>query len=741
MGAITSTLHHLRRETGLLRGAKLVLKVNQPDGFDCPGCAWPEPPPGERPRLEFCENGAKAIAEEATLARAAPEVFAERSIAELRSLSDFELGRFGRLTEPMIAKDGDQHYQAIGWDEAFSIIGQELAGLDSADQAAFYTSGRTSNEAAYLYQLFVRAFGTNNLPDCSNMCHESSGVGLSEVIGVGKGTVGLEDFGHADAIFIVGQNPGTNHPRMLTTLREAAARGARIVSINPLREAGTAKFSHPQKVGDLLGGGRTLADVFLAVRVGGDVAAMQGIIKGVLAREAIKPGTIDHSFVDEFTTGFDALAAAIENVSWEELEEGSGLTRQELETAAEIYCDADSAIICWAMGITQHENAVANVQEIANLLLLRGNIGRRGAGACPVRGHSNVQGDRTVGISHKPKNAFLDALGKEHGFEPPRDHGHDVAEAIEGMLAGKVRAFVAMGGNFTAAAPDTELTEQAISGCRLTVHIATKPNRCQLHPGEISLILPCLGRTELDVQDAGEQFVSVEDSMSMVHASRGGLDPASTLLRSEPQIVAGIASETLRLSAPELSIDWTGLASNYDLIRDCIANVIPGFENYNQRVRDKAGVRLPNGARDRDFSACGGRARFIVNELPDLALPAGRLRMMTMRSHDQYNTTIYGLDDRYRGIKNQRRVILLNQADMNEQGLEADQVVDLIGEWNGQERRADRFVCVPYEIPRGCAGTYFPEANPLVPLGKRDRRSGTPASKSVVIRVVPTSAD
>lgn len=736
-GAIQATVHHLRRETGLLRGAQLLRAVNQPSGFDCPGCAWPEPDPAERPRLEFCENGVKAVAEEATRARCTPDTFARHSIADLLAMSDFELGRLGRLTHPMINRRGDEHYRPISWAEAFRIIGRELRALPSPDQASFYTSGRTSNEAAYLYQLFVREFGTNNLPDCSNMCHESSGVGLSEVIGVGKGTVGLDDFARADAIFVVGQNPGTNHPRMLSTLRAAAARGCTIVSVNPLREAGLVRFAHPQKVGDLVGKGKTLASEFLPVRIGGDVAAFKGMCKAVLAEEMRRPGQVlDRAFIDQYTTGFDEFVDAVGAVSWSDIERESGLSQRQLERVAQIYWQAERVIICWAMGITQHVNGVANVQEIANLLLLRGNLGRPGAGACPVRGHSNVQGDRTVGIAHKPKPAFLDALTAEHGFQPPREKGRDVVETIEGMLDGHVRVFVAMGGNFTAAAPDTVATERGLAGCRLTVHIATKPNRSHLHPGEISLLLPCLGRTEMDTQSSGEQFVSVEDSMSMVHSSRGSLEPASQLLRSEPAIVAAMARATL----PDSVVDWHALVGNYDRIRDVIARVVPGFADYNQRVRTARGFRLPNGARDRDFAACGGRARFTVHPLPDLSLPDGRLRMMTMRSHDQYNTTIYGLDDRYRGIRGERRVVLLHPADIAALGLVADQVVDLIGEWQGEVRRVNRFICVPYEIPRGSAGTYFPEANPLVPLGAKADKSNTPASKSVIIRVVPTGA-
>jgi molybdopterin-dependent oxidoreductase alpha subunit len=732
--ALTSTARFLRRETGLVRGGRGILRMNQPDGFDCPGCAWPEPAASERARIEFCENGAKAFAEEATRKRATPELFAAHDLEALRSMSEFELGQLGRITHPMILERGDTHYRPIEWDAALARIAGALRELEP-DQAVFYTSGRTSNEAAFLYQLFGRAYGTNNFPDCSNMCHESSGVGLGEVIGVGKGTVGLADFERADAIFVIGQNPGTNHPRMLSTLREAVRRGATIVSINPLREPGLVKFSHPQKVGDLLGGGTPLASEFLQVKVGGDVALLQGIMKEVLALEAERPGQIlDRAFIDQYTTGFDQLRAALEARSWDVILEESGVPREQLRRAAEIYAGAGATIVCWAMGITQHKNAVANVQEIVNLLLLRGNLGRPGAGVCPVRGHSNVQGDRTVGITEQPKPAFLDALAAEFGFAPPREHGLDTVESIRAMAEGRAHLFFAMGGNFLSASPDTEATARALERCRLTAHVSTKVNRTHLHPGAVSIILPCLGRTERDPQAAGEQFVSVEDSMSLVHRSRGHLPPASEHLRSEPAIVAGLARATL---GDRLAIDWEALAGDYDRIRDHIANVVPGFEDYNQRVRQPDGFLLPNSARDRDFTPVGGKARFTVHDIPRLALPPGRLRLMTMRSHDQYNTTIYGLDDRYRGIKGQRRVVFVHPDDITALGLEPRQVVDLISEWTDGERRAPRFIVIPYDLPRGCAGAYFPEANPLVPLDSTADKSNTPTSKSIVVRLEP----
>jgi molybdopterin-dependent oxidoreductase alpha subunit len=735
-GSIAATARHLIRETGLVRGGRTLLQMNQPAGFDCPGCAWPEP--ADRGRFEFCENGAKAIAEEATRKRATPADFAARSIAELRALSDFELGQLGRITHPMVLRAGSDRYQPIEWADAFGLCAEVLGGLESPDQALFYTSGRTSNEAAFLYQLFGRRLGTNNFPDCSNMCHESSGVGLTEVIGVGKGTVSLEDFDRADAVFIIGQNPGTNHPRMLSTLRDAARRGARIVAINPLREPGLVRFAHPQSVRDLAVGGVPLASELLQVRVGGDLALIKGIIKAVLEAEERRPGEVlDGEFIAAHTTGFEAFAAAVRAEPWERLVEGSGIEREAIERAAAVYVEADRVIACWAMGITQHKHAVATIQEIVNLLLLRGNLGKPGAGACPVRGHSNVQGDRTVGITERPAAAFLEALGVRFGFEPPRRPGLDTVGAIEAMLAGEARFFMSMGGNFYSATPDTAAVGRALEGCALTVHVSTKVNRAHLYPGQRSLILPCLGRTEIDEQAGGPQMVSVEDSMSMVHASRGSLSPASAELRSEPWIVAELAMAALPGGG---GIEWHELVANYDRIREAIEAVVPGFEDYNQRVRGERGFRLPNGARDLDFAGCGGAARFTVHAVPDLGLPPGRLRLMTMRSHDQFNTTIYGLDDRYRGVIGERRVVFLNRDDMHALGIDEQERVDITSEWEDGERSVAGFVAIAHDIPRGCAAAYFPEANPLVPRGSVADKSRTPTSKSIVVRIAPTAA-
>jgi molybdopterin-dependent oxidoreductase alpha subunit len=729
--AVVSTLTHARRETGLLRGARLLAQVNQTDGFDCPGCAWPDP--AERGTIEFCENGAKAVAHEATRRRCDAGFFERHTLATLLEQSDQWLEQQGRLVTPLHRRPGADRYVPISWPEAFARLAFHLRRLDSPDRAIFYTSGRASNEAAFLYQLFVRCYGTNNLPDCSNLCHESSGTGLQEVIGVGKGTVDLEDFERADLVLVLGQNPGSNHPRMLTTLQRAARRGCRIVSINPLRERGLVSFAHPQELRGLLGGGTPIAELFVQVAVGGDVALLQAVVKAVLEREARSPGRIlDTRFIGVHTRGFAAYREAIARASWEVLERESGVPRDQVERLADLYCASSRVIACWAMGLTQHRHGVANVQEIVNLLLLRGNLGRPGAGVCPVRGHSNVQGDRTMGIWERPSPAFLDRLGAEFRFEPPRRHGLDSVGAIEAMHAGHAEVFLALGGNFLVAAPDTTYTAEALRRCRLTAHVATKLNRSHLVCGEEALLLPCLGRTELDVQRAGPQFVTVEDSMSVVHRSQGRLQPASLDLRSEPAIVAGLARATL---GAENSVPWEELVADYDRIRDHIARVVPGCEEMNRRVREPGGFRLPNSARERRFDGSGGTARFTVHALPERRLEPGRYWMMTLRSHDQFNTTVYGLDDRYRGIRGGRRVVFLNSDDLAREGLAADARVDLVSECDGVERVVRGFRVVPYDIPRGCAATYFPETNALVPVSTFAEKSRTPAYKSVAIHL------
>jgi molybdopterin-dependent oxidoreductase alpha subunit len=749
LAALTSSIRHLRRDSGIVRGSRALLAMNQPDGFDCPGCAWPEPAAAHRPRIEFCENGAKAVAEEATTARATPELFAETSIDELRKLSDFELGQLGRITHPMVL-DG-RHYRAIGWDEAIALLASELRTAGPA-RSVFYTSGRTSNEAAFLYQLVGRMFGTNNFPDCSNMCHDSSGIALSEVVGVGKGTVSISDFEHADLILIVGQNPGTNHPRMLTTLREAAKRGATIVAINPLREVGLTKFSHPQKPLDAFGG-VALAKHFVQIQIGGDHAFFLGVGKAVLEHElaGTKPSSrgsddistvtdlgsvLDSLFIGDHTEGFLPWRGHALAMPWATIVERSGVDQDTIRMIAKLYVESKNVIACWAMGLTQHKHAVVTIQEIVNLMLLRGNVGRTGAGLCPVRGHSNVQGDRTMGIYHLPRPAFLDALGATFRFTPPRTPGLDTVQAIHALEDGQLDVFVALGGNFVSAVPDTERTMRSLERCAMTASVSTKVNRTHLYPGKRALILPCLGRTEIDVQGTGAQFVTVEDSMSMVHRSQGVLEPASPELRSEVAIVAALGSALIGSE----TVAWSALVDDYDQVRDVIARVVPGFDDFNTRVRTPDGFQLPNVGRDRTFSTIGGRAKFTVATPPDLALPPGRLRMMTIRSHDQYNTTVYGLDDRYRGVRGERRVVFVNPADIAELGLASRQVVDLVSEFTDGERVCEAFIVVPFDLPRRCAATYFPEANPLVPLDSVADRSRTPTSKSIVIRIQPRPA-
>ncbi len=730
--AVASSVKHALGEMGLVRSLKVLTEINQKDGFDCPSCAWPDPE--ERHLVEFCENGAKAVADEATLKRVTPEFFKDWSVEALSLKSDYWLGKQGRLTHPMLLEAGSVHYRAIDWDEAFKLVAKELNSLQSPDEAIFYTSGRTSNEAAFLYQLFVRHYGTNNLPDCSDMCHESSGRAMLETLGVGKGTVTLKDFEYADAIFIIGQNPGTNHPRMLTALQEAARRGCCIVSINPLPEPGLMRFKHPQEVLGVLGAGTALTSLFLQVRINGDVALLKGIMKEMLQEEERKPGSVfDWKFIAEHTTGFEEFREDLRATEWGVIEQESGVSRLEIREAARVAMKAERMIVCWAMGLTQHRNAVGNIQEIVNLLLLRGQFGKPGAGACPVRGHSNVQGDRTMGIWERPTEQFLESLERVFGFKPPRRHGYDTVEAIKAMHEGRAKVFFALGGNFLSATPDTRYTAEALARCNLTVHVSTKLNRSHLVTGKRALILPCLGRTELDTQASGAQFVSVEDSMSVVHASRGSLRPASEHLLSEPAIVARLAEATL---GSRSSLNWSWLIEDYDRIRDLIEQTIPGFTDYNRKVREPGGFYLENPVRKLTFNTDTRKARFTVHQIPVHRLQPGEYLMMTIRSHDQFNTTVYGLDDRYRGIHAGRRVVFLNPEDMREAGFVSGQWVDLYSRFEGVERVARRFSVVEFQIPRRCAATYFPEANILVPVGAVAEKSNTPASKSIVISIL-----
>ncbi len=717
-----------------MRGIAALSRLNQFDGIDCPGCAWPDPD-HDRSLNEYCENGVKAIAEEATTKRCTPDFFRAWSVAQLAQESDYWLGHQGRLTHPVVLREGRTHYDPVSWEDAFALIARELNSLDSPDQAIFYTSGRTSNEAAFLYQLFVRQFGTNNLPDCSNMCHESSGVALKETIGVGKGTVTLEDFDLADTILIIGQNPGTNHPRMLTSLQRAARRGATIVSVNPLAEVGVARFKHPQEVLQLLGPGTKIATHFVQVRISGDLAFFKGLGKEILERDAQQPGKIiNQGFIQQKTSGFEDFRSALAVVSWNDIVEQSGVSRRQIREIADVVMRSKNMIACWAMGLTQQRQAVATIQEIVNLMLLGGHIGRPGAGVCPVRGHSNVQGDRTMGIWEKMPDSFLDKLRDVFGFEPPRKHGWDVVDSIHAMHRGDAKVFFAMGGNFLSATPDTAFTAEALSRCELTVHVSTKLNRAHVIAGKQALILPCLGRTDRDVQVSGSQFVSVENSMGIVHTSRGSLDPPSDQLLSEPAIVARLAVATL---GNRTKIDWMHLAEDYDRIRELIARVVPGCNEMKGRVRKRGGFYLPNTARDGDFQTRTGKAQFTVSVLEPIHLLPGQFLMTTIRSHDQYNTTIYGLDDRYRGIFHGRRVVLINDEDMRENGWQSGDHLDITSHFwedgNEELRTAVQFVAVPYEIPRRCVATYFPEANALVPIGSVALGSNTPTSKAVVV--------
>lgn len=728
-------------EMGVLRATKTLSKLNQHGGIDCQSCAWADPD-DERKFAEFCENGVKAISDEATRKLVTKSFFAENSVAELSERSDYWLNKQGRLTEPMFLDENDSHYKPISWNDAFKTIANDLNSLNSPDEAIFYTSGRTSNEAAYLYQLFVRQFGTNNLPDCSNMCHESSGTALSETIGIGKGTVTIDDFEKCDLILIIGQNPGTNHPRMMSSLEQAKKNGAKIISINPLPEAGLMNFvqPNPQEHSNpftfpfkmLAGKGVALSDLHLPVRIGGDSALLKGILKLILKAEETEGNVLDEEFIHKKTANFNEFKTNLKKIEWQQITEQSGLTKQEIKKAADIFINSDRVITCWAMGITQHKEAVATIQEIVNLHLLRGQIGKEGAGLCPVRGHSNVQGDRTVGVWERAEDEFLDALEKEFNFDVPREHGFDAVNAIKAMYEGKGKVFFAMGGNFLSATPDTNYTAQALQNCDLTVQVITKLNRSALITGKKALILPPLGRSEIDVQANGAQFVTTENSMGVVQMSQGILKPASEHLRSEPWIVAELAKATF---ADGSTVDWDFLVANYDNIRDKIEKTIGGFENYNERVRKSGGFYLPNKPRIGEFSTPNKKANFTAHNLHSITLKPNEFILTSIRSHDQFNTTIYDLNDRYRGIKNERRVCFMNAEDMKEFDLKAGHVIDLTSHFEDGERFAPKFIVVPYSIPKRCLATYFPESNVLVPIGSVAKKSNTPTSKSTIVTI------
>jgi molybdopterin-dependent oxidoreductase alpha subunit len=735
---VVRAVRYVWRHAGAIRGARALSQLNQHGGIDCMSCAWPEPDV-RRSVVEFCENGAKALGHELDRRRCDPAFFAAHTVADLSARTDQWLEQQGRLTHPMVLRAGATHYEPIAWADAFATIASALNDLGSPDEAAFYTSGRTSNEAAFAYQLFVRQFGTNNLPDCSNMCHESSGTALLSTIGIGKGTVTLDDFPRAQLILVVGQNPGTNHPRMLTTLQKAREAGARIVAVNPLKEAGLLGFMNPQQPAGMFGIATPLAEQFVQVKINGDVALFKGVMKALRDEERRRPGTVfDRAFIDAHTDGVDALVADLDAASWDRIVEDSGITREAIDELADRVARAERIIVCWAMGLTQHANAVATIQEIVNLLLLRGSIGKRGAGVCPVRGHSNVQGDRTMGIWEQPPAHLLDALAANFGFSPPRRHGYDTVATIGAMHVGRVKVFVQLGGNFLSAAPDTLFVQEALSRLRLSVRVGTKLNRSDLVVGREALLLPCLGRSEIDRQ-AGtdhDQFVTTENSMGVVETSRGRFEPASPELRSEVAIVCGLAQATL---GGRSSVSWSRWAEDYDAIRDAIARTIRGCEDYNRRVREPGGFYLPNAPRMNQYPTSVGRARFTVNGLPERRLAPDELVMMTIRSHGQFNTTIYELDDPYRGIHHERRVVFMHADDIAARDLSPREVVDLTSRFEGRTRIARRFVVVPYDIPRGCCATYFPEGNVLVPVQSVSDRSHQPTSKYVAVTIGKSS--
>ncbi|MGS1109197.1 FdhF/YdeP family oxidoreductase [Achromobacter anxifer] len=732
-GALKATAQAVRQQMEVVEAPVVLLRTNQPAGFDCPGCAWPDKE--HRSTFQFCENGAKAVTWEATSKRVTPDFFAQRTVSSLLELSDYELEDFGRLTHPMAYDAATDKFVPVSWDAAFERIGEVLRSLDTPDQAEFYTSGRASNEAAYLFQLFAREFGTNNFPDCSNMCHEATSVGLPQSIGIGKGTVSLEDFDHAELILSIGHNPGTNHPRMMGTLHELARRKVPIIVFNPLRERALERFADPQSIVEMATFSSTnIASTYYQVRAGGDAAALKGIMKALLALEAQRGQVLDRDFIAEHTLGFDALATDLETTSWTDIETESGLHRADLEHVAETYARSNATIVTYGMGITQHNTGTANVKLIADLLLMRGNFGKPGAGICPLRGHSNVQGNRTVGITEKPAPEFLDKLEAEFGFTPPRGHGHDAVQAMEAMVDGTAKALICLGGNFAVALPDPELCFAAMKELTLSVHLGTKLNRSHLLVSRETLLLPVLGRTELDVQAGGPQSVTVEDSMSMVHASAGKLKPASAELRSEPAIVAAMARATL----PRSKVDWLGLVQNYDRVRDLIERTIPGFDDYNARIRVPGGFRMPLPPTERKWNTPTGKAMFSV--FPGVReryepWPDEVLRLVTIRSHDQYNTTIYGLDDRYRGVFGRRDVLFMNPEDLAAQGLEHGDLVDIETVSPTRTLRLAGITAIEYSIARGSVAAYYPEANVLVPLDYIDKESGTPSYKSIPVRI------
>lgn len=730
--AVTSAMKHISEELGIIDGLKVLNKLNQHGGFDCPGCAWPDPDRHRSALGEYCENGAKAIAEEATKKRVDAAFFRQHSVEELSRWSDYQIGKSGRITEPFYLAADQSHYEPISWEAAFEKIGIQLRQFNNPNAVAFYTSGRTSNEAAFMYQLLAREYGTNNLPDCSNMCHESSGAGLNKTLGIGKGSVTLEDIHQSELVVVIGQNPGTNHPRMLAALEKCKRHGGTVVSINPLDEAGTNVFVDPQNPLKMLKGGTQIGDLYLQVKINGDVALLKAALLLMLKAEESRPGTVfDHTFIKKQCINYDTLIRHLRATDFGTCVRESGIPEIEIRKFADLLIAKKKIIFCWAMGLTQHENGVENVQEIVNILLLKGSIGRPGAGTCPVRGHSNVQGDRTMGIWEKPNEAFLQKLDERFSLKTPRVHGYDTVEAIKAMHSGELKAFICMGGNFISAAPDSQFTGEAMKKCALTVQISTKLNRSHLVTGEEALILPCLSRSEADYQSGDLQYVSTENSMGVIQKSQGSFEPASKVLKSEPAIVAGLAAAILQRS----TTNWAEMTTNYDVIRSHIEFVIPGFDNYNDRVLNKGGFYLPNGARNGEFNTSEQKAVFTVNPLPKNRIDPEHFILMTIRSHDQFNTTVYGMHDRYRGIYNERRVILMNPEDMKNKGFVKGQVVHLEGHYGKETRVARNFKVVPYNIARNCLGAYFPETNVLVPIDHVARESNTPASKFIEVSI------
>lgn len=731
-GAIKASISHVSKYLNSADALKISTNINQKGGFDCPGCAWPDPDDERSVLGEYCENGMKAMAEEAQNKTIGANFFANHSIEELSKLSDFEIGKSGRLFEPLFLSEGATHYKPISWENAFKKVGEHLNALSNPDEAVFYTSGRTTNEAAFLYQLFVREFGTSNLPDCSNMCHEASGKALTQTLGIGKGSVTLNDLYKAELVMVIGQNPATNHPRMLTALEKCKKNGGKIIAINPLPEAGLIKFTNPQSPKKLITGGTKIADVFVPITINGDVAFIKAILIKLLEKEEASGDVFDKEFINEHTSGYSDFITDLKRYNFDECLKASGVSLQVFNETFNLILNKNKIIICWAMGLTQHENAVDNIRELVNLLLLKGSIGKEGAGTCPVRGHSNVQGDRTVGIWESAPQEFLDKIEDKYKFKPTTKHGYSVIDAIKAMYNKEAKVFFGLGGNFISAVPDTNYSAQALANCNLTVHVSTKLNRSHLVTGKKALILPCLGRSEKDYQKTGFQTQSVENSMGIVSSTKGVLEPCSDKILSEVAVVCGIANATLKTRS---KINWLKYKDDYNLVRDDIAEVVDGFENYNKRLKQPSGFYLPNGARVRDFKTKTGKANFSINKLPEWKLRKDELIMMTIRSHDQFNTTIYGLNDRYRGVFNERRVIFMNREDMKTRGFMEHQVVNLKSEFKGNIRKANNFKVVGYNIPKNCCATYFPETNVLVPLDSFAHTAKTPASKSVIITV------